>query len=162
MTTLTQDQALTFQAKYVNNLGHDEKLVAVVRHDDRCGNGHNTFSVTATTYVGGRDIAGGCLHDEIRNRIPELAPFIKWHLTSTDGPLHYIPNTVYHAGEYQATLRVDGGKDRNLNRARRTSVWPDATDKELTEPGLEQRLPDRLPELLEDFQAAVESLGLTY
>jgi hypothetical protein len=162
MTTLTQDQKLTFKTTYVNEFGKDEKLVAVVRFDDQCGNGHNTFSVTGTIYVGGRDIAGGCLHDDIGERFPELAPFIKWHLTSTDGPMHYIANTVYHAGNYQATLRVDGGKDRNLDRARSTAVWPDATDEELTDAGLDERLADRLPALMVDFRAAVESLGLVY
>ncbi len=30
---------------------------------------------------------------------PSLAPLIKWHLTSTDGPMHYASNTVYMAGD---------------------------------------------------------------
>lgn len=42
---------------------------------------------------------GGCIHEEIAERIPALAPFIKWHLTSTDEPLHYIANTLYLAGD---------------------------------------------------------------
>ena len=163
MTTRTiYPQERKFGAEYINEHGETEVLKAVVRHDDRCENGHNTFSVTASLYVGYVERACGCLHDEIRERIPELAPFIKWHLCSTDGPLHYVANTVYHAGEYQATLRVSGGKERDLDAARRSAIWPDATDEELIEPGLEQRLADRLPALLEDFQAAVESLGLTY
>jgi hypothetical protein len=34
--------------------------------------------------------------------------------------------------------------------------------KYLTAPGLEQRLMDRLPALLAEFKAAVESLGFTF
>jgi len=65
-----------------------------LRYDDNCGNGHNTFSITAE----GKDMFG-CLHDEIAEAMPMLKPFIKWHLTSSDGPMHYIGNTVYHASD---------------------------------------------------------------
>lgn len=82
--------------------------------DDDCGNGHNTFAITgevkapASVRRRGRGgkletahewIAGGCLHEDIARVFPELAPLIAWHLTSSDGPLHYIANTVYHAGD---------------------------------------------------------------
>jgi hypothetical protein len=74
-----------------------------VRFDDECKNGHMSFSITAEVYTNEslrrRDCAAcGCMHEEIERVFPELAPLIKWHLTSTDGPLHYIANTVYHAG----------------------------------------------------------------
>lgn len=59
---------------------------------DECGNGHNTFSITAS----GRWFSG-CCHDLIRETWPEYSNIIKWHLTSIDGPLHYIANTLYHA-----------------------------------------------------------------
>ena len=49
-----------------------------------------------------------------------------------------------------------------LNAARSCAIWPDATDEELTSPGLEDRLMARLPGLMEDFREAVESLGFTY
>lgn len=66
----------------------------ILRYDDKCGNGHNTFSITAE----GEDMFG-CLHDEIAEAMPMLKPFIKWHLTSSDGPMHYIENTVFFAGD---------------------------------------------------------------
>ena len=85
----------------INGYGQDAALSVELRFDDECGNGHNTFSITAEVRrPRARDIdAGGCLHDDIARIFPELAPFIKWHLVSTDYPMHYIANTVYHAGD---------------------------------------------------------------
>jgi hypothetical protein len=63
------------------------------------------FTITGTLYKRMtddvyRDISCGCLHDDIEKHCPELAPLIKWHLCSADGvPMHYIPNTVYLAGD---------------------------------------------------------------
>lgn len=74
---------------------------AEVNFDDSCGNGHNTFSITGEVYKpGASDIEmGGCLHEEIAKHFPELAPLIKYHLFSSDEPLHYISNTLYLAGD---------------------------------------------------------------
>ncbi len=62
------------------------------------------------------------------------------------------------------TLKVDEAtaKERRLDLARASAIWPDATDEDLLAPGLESRLLGRLPDLLARFQAAIESLGLTY
>jgi hypothetical protein len=101
---LTKKQVKKFTKDYIEK-GKNWRIVAEVRHDDECGNGHNTFSVTGTIYLCDirgnpvRDDVGGCLHEEIAKHFPELAPFIKWHLTSTDGPMHYIANAIYHAGD---------------------------------------------------------------
>ncbi len=110
-----------------------------------------------------REDSGGCIHGEIAKHFPELAPFIKWHLCSSDGPLHYVANTVYLAGDRDCWgLRRGEGKDRELSAARRAAIWPDATDEDLTAPGLEQRLEARLPALLAEFRKAVESLGFVF
>ncbi len=79
-------------------------ITAQVRHDDQCGNGHNVFSITAEVVTPDSKLrgdiqAGGCLHDEVTRVFPELAPLIKWHLCSTDGPMHYPANVVYLAGD---------------------------------------------------------------
>lgn len=71
-----------------------------IRYDDRCGNGHNSFAITADIKTKlGRDVAGGCLHDEIGKYFPELAGLVAWHLMGADGPMHYIANAVYMAGD---------------------------------------------------------------
>lgn len=283
---LTKSQYKSFGPKPIKGYGKGAAIWAHVRFDDSCGNGHNTFAITASVRVPGqRDTAaGGCLHDEIAEAFPELAPLTKWHLCSTDGPLHYLANTCYHAGDkdhngkragepsdfelrmyfkdfplglsqpryYKAGLlkwlkemqderakhfektgnvaRVwmdepqhsdfevisihhdkeptkhkpeytfggycrpwaqcpfdseleaievlaamkrgwkieliptawSNGKPRELDHARSSAIWPDATDDELTAPGLKERLIERLPKLLTDFRAAVESLGFTW
>lgn len=72
----------------------DDITTVTIRYDDQCGNGHNIFSVTAS----GPNI-GGCCHDRVAKYFPHLKKYLKWHLTSSDGPLHYIDNTIFHAGD---------------------------------------------------------------
>lgn len=156
-SVLTKNQKKIFN-KSITYYGKPATIKAEVRYDDRCGNGHNSFSITGEIWLVGKRSdceTCGCIHDDIAKHFPELAPFIKWHLTSSDGPMHYIANTVYHASESES-------KARELNHARSSAVWPDATDEDLTAPGLEQRLADRLPALMAEFRAAVESLDFTY
>jgi len=279
MSILQKKQVKTYgprtDATLVKDYGPGAQLTASVRHDDECGNGHNTFAITGEviTTVSKRhhDIAaGGCLHDDIARLFPELAPMIKWHLTSTDEPMHYIQNTLYFAsdrdhygrakgepsawerriyfgtspighdiseklavfiaerlrrtglntftpgaGSFQVqaiaherdhktftpryslvgftdkwheapfrhereaqefaqalntcSVRIDliptafsEGKERDLDKARAAAVWPEATDEELTAPGLKERLEARREALLAEFRAAVESLGFTF
>lgn len=227
MSKLTKNQTRKFRADYYEN-GGPCTLVATVRYDDQCGNGHNSFSITGDLYekhvqrgepaIKHKDGATlwlnscGCLHDEIAKHLPELAPYIKWHLTSSDGPMHYIGNTMYHADEHGPTRawvyyspekdgtpldplnlsgyskengkecllgyfetekakRAEGqpgyrvewdtktAKAANIEHARSSAVWPDATLEQLRD---KAALEARLPALLAEFRAAVESLGFTY
>lgn len=105
-STYTRDQKKRYGPRYYTEGGTRYKIVATVRHDDECGNGRNSFSVTGSTWRQshpGSNIweedAGGCIHDLIAAHFPELAPVIKWHLCSTDGPMHYVGNTTYFAGD---------------------------------------------------------------
>lgn len=223
-STLTKHQEISFGPRIFTEKGEKYRITAIARHDDRCGNGHNTFAIRAIidrSTRNGRWVeeAGGCCHDEVARHFSELAPLIKWHLVSTDGPTHYIANTLYHvsdrdhnglrAGEtkpirtpggkhlWKAVVRdengdeiktgashhwvaseekptgkltaawepivtVGVGKERRLDHARRCAIWPDATDEDLLAPDLEERLRERLPALMAEFRAAVESLGFTY
>lgn len=220
-SVLTKNQVKTFRKDYF--VGSEPRvIVAEVRYDDRCGNGHNTFSITGSLYTPDRSPGeptvdherssrklwlngGGCIHDEIAKWFPELAPLIKWHLCSSDGPMHYPANALYHALEHGPThawvyytgqsdpleigerkerligyekaevaRKAEGQpgyrvqwddktvKTRNLDHARSSAIWPEATDAELTAPDLKERLAERLPALMVEFQAAVESLGFTF
>jgi hypothetical protein len=157
MTILTKHQVKTFGPRTDDKLradyGATARLTVDVRYDDRCNNGHNSFSITGDIRVGHRIKACGCLHDDIIRLFPELAQYVKWHLTSSDGPLHYIANTVYH---------VNTGR---LDYARNSAVWPDARDIDLTHGGaleLEQRLIARMPALGAEFRTAMETLGFKY
>lgn len=98
-----RSQTFITEARPAPSYGERCTIRAEIRFDDECRNGHNTFAITGDVrdprYRGDRGhIAGGCLHEDIAAIFPELAPLIRWHLTSSDGPMHYIANTVYLAG----------------------------------------------------------------
>ncbi len=102
-TTLTKSQ-FTTKEKFYKEDGQDYRIRVKIRYDDQCGNGHNSFSITAQIDEkrGGiyRDYMGGCCHKEISKHFPELKDAIKFHLCSSDGPMHYIANTIYHVDEH--------------------------------------------------------------
>lgn len=203
----------------VRGWGAGAYIVAEMRFDDECGNGRHSFAATATIMrPRASDIeAGGCLHEEIARYFPELTRLIKWHLVSSDGPLHYIANTIYHAGDrdchglkagefrqhtsrgpHQAggvagvpnweleepkecdvysvvrpepvvlnwvpSGRTGEGKKRELDHARSSAVWPEATDEQLmAEPEeLRAALEDRHPQLMADFRREMEDAGFLW
>lgn len=95
------NQKIGICSRQITGYGGGAVLSVELRFDDECRNGHETFSITGEVRrPGRRDVeACGCLHEDIARVFPELEPLIKWHLTSTDGPMHYIANTCYHAGD---------------------------------------------------------------
>ena len=173
---LTKKQVKTYDPrtdhKLVADYGPGAKLTANVRYDDECGNGHNSFAITGDVITTQskrlNDIAaGGCLHEDIARLFPELAPYIKWHLTSADGPMHYVANTLYWLG-YSGYCDGKSGSPPNLASARKTAVWPDLPESFLNVHGtlgrdvVREALQARLDGLLQEFHDAVVSLGLTY
>lgn len=69
------------------------------------------------------------------------------------------------------TIKIDNipvgsseGKERDLDAARETAVWPDATDEELSVPRdeLVEKLRARLPALMAEFKETVTSLGFEW
>ena len=164
-TTLIAHQARTYGPRAMDRRQYGEPVLitATVRYDDQCGNGHNTFSITASTTDG----CGGCLHDEIARYFPELAPLIAWHLVSSDGPLHYLENTMYWLGR-RGYRDGKPGDPPNLDHARKTACWPKLpqgyviTGTEISNLEIKIALERRLPGLLKRFKAAVESLGMEF
>lgn len=221
------NQEWVSDSRPVKGYGAGGMMKVRIRHDDNCKNCHETFSITAEVVTNEskrqNDIAaGGCMHDEIARVFPELNSLIKWHLVTTDGPLHYIGNTTFHAGvrdhngllkderrqirngktgklswhlvavdqegnevelynleeyqnsddkpecpyrlEYRPWCTVGEGKERQLEFARSSAVWPDATDEQLSLPKdeLTKLLKDRLPALMAEFKSTVESCGFIY
>lgn len=58
------------------------------------------FSVTGTVEHKSRnnhwyDHSGGQVTDELSAHVPEIAPYLKWHLVGPDGPMHYFANAKY-------------------------------------------------------------------
>lgn len=125
-SVLTKHQQKVFTKEYTEN-GTRYRITAKIRHDDSCGNGHNTFSVTGDIdeFRGGyfREYSGGCIHDDISKHFPELRKFIKWHLMSTDEPLHYVANTTYHASNRDHNGLLKGEKRQIKNGRTGLPAW---------------------------------------
>ena len=86
---------------FVEN-GTQYKIIAKVSLNDDCKNGMYDFSITADIYEKKRNgsfnwYAGGCCHEEIEKRFPELAKFIPLHLCNHYGaPMYPEANGLYH------------------------------------------------------------------
>lgn len=124
-----------FSKSIVNAAGH--KIKVTLCFDDRCRNGHDTFSITYEDTFEGRFISGGTNHETVEKYFPEYRELTRFHLCSTDGPLHYIANSMYWA------------KQGNLEHARACAIWGDAKLEDFTE----ENLKARLPALLEEFNS---------
>lgn len=98
-----------------------------IRFDDDCRNGHNTFSITCDIDAARGGIwtewGGGAAHDDIARVFPEIAPLIKWHLVSSDGPMHYVANTVYHASNRDHNGLKAGETRQIINGKTQLPAW---------------------------------------
>lgn len=109
--------------------GERVDIIVKICHDDECNNGHNTFSITADIYKAGRRhtdnnwIMGGCCHDAVIKLFPELKQYIKWHLCTSDQPLYYVENTLYHACEKDCWGLKKGEKQQIKNGRTGELCW---------------------------------------
>lgn len=208
-TKLTKSQAIQQVYKDVKTEEYGKvDIIVNIRHDDGCGNGHNSFSLTGSIYEAGKArtdrnmLGGGAIGDTIEKYIPKISHLNKWHLCSTDRPMHYIANTLYHAKEipkkqdsyflymsdkeydfnellgiynakecegiekkyshatFERKMRENSmAKESNLEYARSSAIWKDATLEQLQN---EHLLLERLPQLMKEFQRDIEKLGFTY
>lgn len=75
------------------------KIVAVSQLHKLDKNTHPYFSVTATLFEGSREVAWGCLHEEVLEHLPYLGPVVKVHLADDNGiPMYAVANAQYWAG----------------------------------------------------------------
>ena len=104
VSKLTKSQTKNF-SKTIQYDGKTCTMNVHVRYDDECGNGHNSFAITGEVIYRSYENPEicGCIHEEIEKHFPELKKYIKWHLTSSDGPMHYVANTIYHAKDREDT-----------------------------------------------------------
>lgn len=113
VSILTKYQKKKLSARPLDYCGEKCQIFPIIRYDDECGNGHNTFAITCDIRNSrGKWVAGGCCHEEFAQAYPEFAHLIKWHLCSSDGPIHYIANTLYHASNSKDTRYKVGEPNR--------------------------------------------------
>jgi hypothetical protein len=147
----------TFSTNWTEDDGTTVRMTATAEIESLKGQSPH-FAVTGHI----RDQWGesfGMLHDDIRERIPELVPFLKWHLTSVNkGPMHYIPNALYWAG-HSGFCDGKPNDPPNFGAWKRTVVWGacesdkgDGSDVfEYTKEEMTAWLSGRFTELMESF-----------
>jgi len=121
ITVKKQDGTMTRQ---IIIKGKEHTIQAKIRWDDNCGNGHNTFAITGTIWKGGKhlernEVAWGSIHDDIAKWFPELRKYLKWHGCTSEGPLHYIGNTTFAAGDED----FNGERKGDHCRVRGNLIW---------------------------------------
>lgn len=110
--------------------GEDVDLIIELRYDDECNNGHNSFSITGSLYKTGKRsdkflITCGCIHEIIKKLAPEYSKYIKWHLMSSDEPLHYVANTIYWATKQDEHTNFVYLKDNEFNFKELIGIYKD-------------------------------------
>lgn len=106
-------------------------LVATAKIESHSGQ-NPYFSLTGDVYSG--TVAHecyldrcGCVHDDIAKHLPNLKPYLKWHLTAINsGPMHYLTNTLYHAGN----LDYNGLQKGDVHLYKNIVVFPSLYHKE--------------------------------
>lgn len=105
-------------SKEINYDGKKSKIYVKIEYNDKCNNGHNTFAITGDIYSSLTSKSdryfetGGCIHEQIAKYFPELKKYIKWHLVSSDSPMYYLENTLYHAKDREDMTKEVGEPTR--------------------------------------------------
>lgn len=126
-----------------------------------------------TLYMAGNRDHHGLLKGERRQIRNGRTGQPSWRLAFVDskGEETEKPKQYLDSGERPTTdvsiayipwERIGEGKERQLDAARDTAVWPDATDEELCASDLETRLRDRFDAMLTEFHKVVTGLGFTW
>lgn len=139
-----------------------------------------TYYIENTLYHAGDRDCWGLRKGEKRQIVNGRTGQPSWHLgvvgpDGTEYALHEIKRALGEYADGGAPPELEGytfkylpwyktgeGKERELEYARRSSFWPDATDEELCSDDLADRLVARAPEVLAKAKALIESFGLTW
>lgn len=135
------------------------------------GNSSPYFAITADMRNSlGREEACGCLHDEICLAIPELRPYIKWHLTGLEGPMHYEANAVFYWQQWRHETKYLAQHYDPYEAFQRLTQWGlygNETDEylrylfhsqDVTESQMRSILRHRRPILMHNFTLDMQSL----
>jgi hypothetical protein len=144
-------------AKHFPHLAH-----AVPFH--LCSSDEPMHYTANTVYLAGNRDHNGLLKGEFK-QFKNKAGVLRWTTKSIphmpDVFAETCPNKFYIV-KYIPDGITGSGKAAELDHARSSAIWPDATDEDLTAPGLANRLAARLLDLMKRFKEVVEGLGFTY
>ncbi len=145
------------------------------------GNSAPHFHVVVDVYRKGRfcvweEDSFGCQHDLVRDRFPEIAHLVRWHLFDTTAPMHYLANSVHWWEMFTkeskwAQPEHTRSYDPNPLEAFKSTIafgaLPDDGLFDLTPThGRTQEVTEwlsaRLPKLMETFRAEVEASGFVW
>jgi len=128
-----------------------------------------------TVYHAGNKDRYGLLKGEKRQLVNGRSGLPAWHLMAIDEEgneidLFMLPKSADSAEqppcpyriEYRPWWRIGEGKIRELDYARSTAIWPEATEDQLIDENLATALKTRLPGLLVEFRKVIESLGFVW
>lgn len=122
--------------------------------------------IANTVYLAGNRDHNGLLRGETKQIVNGRTGIPSWILDTHQAPKIIESETRPAAPsmEYVPWLKVGEGKERQLELARQTAVWPEATDEQLCLPKAELKtlLEARLPKLLEDFETDVRAFGFQW
>ncbi len=141
-----------------------------------CSSDGPMYYIEKTVHLASERDCWGLLKDERkqivngRTKLPAWEMFAQNRQTYELVPLYELNKTqdaeqcpvmeydlIWHSWD-----NIGEGKARELDDARSSAIWPDASDEDLIAPGLKDRLTARLPKLMEEFQQAMEALGFIY
>lgn len=150
----------------VTGEGHDRKRHTVCLELHALGQ-EPYFSATIDSERWAED-GGGADHETIARLFPEFRPYLRWHLVSTAGPMHYLANAAYWAGLDKEWCRGEKGDPPNRRHFDSATLWGalpgDAglshpmDDPALTRATLTAILEERLLALLAAYRRDMETL----
>lgn len=110
---LHKTQKWTSEYRKIKHHGTNPRMRVFIRYDDECGNGYQSFAITAEIVTNEslrqNDVDScGCLHDEIEKFFPELAHLVKHHSKGEDRIAGYPGNALYLAGDKDCWGRRKG------------------------------------------------------
>lgn len=125
---------------------------------EKGGNEYPYFSITGDiTTKNDVYVSSGQITDEIYQYIPELRPYMKWHLTSTQQPMHYIGNASYWAMFTEPWVPRETPLEKRIEYLHKAIVYgalesdKNVVPEELGDKELVKWLNWRLPNLMNAF-----------
>lgn len=163
---LTVDQVKTVEKKNLETKNHGKvDAYLTLRYDDKSNDGYNLFSINVQAYQPVKNksykdlVTAAEFYQFIKYYFPEYQYVAKWNACSSNGPRHYLTDTLYWIDSRNKKGWTEEKNREYLERARYCARWPNAKVEDLLS---EKKLVRRLPAIMRGFKKDMESLGFVY